>query len=353
MKRSMMTAVAALGLAVAVGSPRARGGPLDPNAFTPLGTLSISSGSYTFNTTTDQLLDSSNNVLFTGVTFNGIAVFDFSGITIGGGTFTGTGSRPLALLSQGNISFTGGRIDVSGGRGSVPPVFIPGSGGPGGFGGGAGPGAGSPGRNIPGSASTAGGGGFGGPGGPGMPGVPGDGSGGPGGPPYGDLATQLVGGSGGGRGNTTPLTVGYSGGGGGGAIELGATGSLAINGGTIAAAGGPGGGSGSGGGGSGGGIFLHADSVGLAGSGVLDVGGGFGSGGGGGGRILILANSYNNSGTFDLAGGSGNVVGSNGGPGVLTTGALPEPSSLLLLATALPIVAYTLRRRSSARSRAA
>src|SRR6516164_1682041 len=107
MKRSSMASVAVLGLAVAVGTPQARGGPLDPNAFTPLGTLNITSGSYTFNTTTDQLLDSSNNVLFTGVTFNGIAVFDFSQITISGGSFRGTGSNPLALLYLGNIGITG------------------------------------------------------------------------------------------------------------------------------------------------------------------------------------------------------------------------------------------------------
>src|SRR5262249_6165424 len=108
MKRSIMAAV--LGLAVGVGAPTARGGPLGPGAFTSLGTLNISSGSYTFNTTTDQLLNSSNQVLFTGVTFNGIAVFAFSQITISGGTFTVTGSvgptgmtgQPLALLSHGD-----------------------------------------------------------------------------------------------------------------------------------------------------------------------------------------------------------------------------------------------------------
>ena len=65
---------------------------------------------------------------------------------------------------------------------------------------------------------------------------------------------------------------------------------------------------GSGGGGSGGGIFLHADSVSLAGS-VLDVSGGagglgaIGPGGGGGGRILILANLYDHTGGFRLDGG--------------------------------------------------
>jgi hypothetical protein len=88
------------------GGVGARGGPLDPNAFTSLGTLNITSGSSTFNTTTDQLLDSSNNVLFTRVTYNGIAVFTFSGVTISGGAFTATGSNPLALLPQGNIIFT-------------------------------------------------------------------------------------------------------------------------------------------------------------------------------------------------------------------------------------------------------
>jgi hypothetical protein len=106
MRRSTIAAVAVLGLALAVGPAEARGGPLNPGAFPSLGTLNITGGSYyTFNTATDQLLDSSNNhVLFTGVTSNGIAVFDFSQIVIGGGTFTATGSNPLALLSQGGIT---------------------------------------------------------------------------------------------------------------------------------------------------------------------------------------------------------------------------------------------------------
>jgi hypothetical protein len=112
--------------------------------------------------------------------------------------------------------------------------------------------------------------------------------GGLGGAPYGNLDLQLIGGSGG-------STFG-----GWGAIELGATGSLTIDGGTIAAA------------------------------------GGFG---GFGGRILILANSYSNSGTFNLAGVGG------GGAGVLTI--VPEPSSLVLLAMALPVGACAWRRRMS------
>src|SRR5262245_32123952 len=124
MKRATRAAVAVLGLAVAVGSPMARGGgpigPLDPGQFPSLGTLNITSGAYTFNTTTDQLLDSSNNVLFTGVSFvsfGGAAVFDFSQITISGGTFNVVGNNPLWLLSQGDISFTGGSIGLDGGSG--------------------------------------------------------------------------------------------------------------------------------------------------------------------------------------------------------------------------------------------
>jgi hypothetical protein len=332
MNRSILAA-AVLGLAVAVGAPRARGGPLDPGAFTPLGTLNISGGSYTFNTTTDQLLDSSNNVLFTGVTFNGIAVFDFSQITISGGTFTATGSvgstgmigQPLALLSQGDINFTGGSINLDGGGGSNVG-HAGGAGGSGGFSGGS--------SSI--SGPGGGGGGFGG--GPGGPGGPG------GGRPYGDLNVQLIGGSGGGSGSAG------GGGGGGGAIELGASGSLTINGGTIAAGGGHGAGGLGGpnaGGGSGGGIFLHAASVSLAGSNVLNVSGGDGgsgvglggAGGGGGGRILILTELYKNTGTFNLAGGGGG----GGAAGVLTI--TPEPSGLILLAMALPAAAYALRGR--------
>jgi hypothetical protein len=345
MRRTTMAAVV-LGLAVALGTPMARGGgPLDPGAFPSLGTLNISGGSYTFNTTTDQLLDSSNNVLFTGVTFNGIAVFDFSQITIGGGTIGSTGSQPLALLSQGDIRSTGSSIYLNGGSYFSAYIAGPGGyngGGPGGAGAGPGGGGAGYGGRVP---LGGGGGGFGGRGGSG-------GSGGvnfPGGPPYGDLGTKLEGGSGGGAGS--------SGGGGGGAIELGAIGSITINGGTIQAEGSS---PQNGGGGAGGGIFLHANSVSLIGSSssdLLDVSGGYGgslfggsyAGGGGGGRILILANSYSASGPrlFNLAGGSGgSVPPGQGFGGVLTISIVPEPSSLVLLATALPAVAYALRRRA-------
>ena len=87
----------------------------------------------------------------------------------------------------------------------------------------------------------------------------------------------------------------------------------------------------------------HSTSVaGEAAAGGLDN-----NGGGGGGRILILANTYTASGTgiFNLAGGPGTgLYGDAGGSGVLTI--VPEPSSLVLLAMVLPIVAYSLRRRA-------
>ncbi|MGD0043193.1 MAG: hypothetical protein ABSE84_22795, partial [Isosphaeraceae bacterium] len=112
MTRSLTMAVGVLGLAVALGAPAVRGDLLNPDAFSSLGTLNITGGSYAFNTTTDTLSDSSGTVLFTGVPYNGIAVFDFSQIALSGATFTATGSGPLALLSQGDINFTGGTINV-------------------------------------------------------------------------------------------------------------------------------------------------------------------------------------------------------------------------------------------------
>ena len=209
MKRSSMAAVAVLGLAVAVGSPRARGGPigpLDPGAFPSLGTLNITSGSYTFNTTTGQLLDSSNNVLFTGVS-NGHAVFDFSQITISGGSFGVIGNNPLELLSQGNISFTGGSINLDGGAGGSGGSSAGGGGGPGGPGGygGGGGGAYGGGFGSGGLGLGPGGGGSGhlGGAGGGFGGAGGGFGGGSGGQPYG-FPFVLAGGSGGGGGSGTP-----------------------------------------------------------------------------------------------------------------------------------------------------
>ena len=108
--------------------------------------------------------------------------------------------------------------------------------------------------------------------------------------------------------------------------------------------------------------MLQGDSISLAGSDVLDVRGGLGGtgpggggssagggAGGGGGRINLFVGpgSYNIPGTFDLAGGgpggAGAGFGAAGELGIFVT--VPEPSSLILLATALPVAAYALRRR--------
>lgn len=175
-----------------------------------------------------------------------------------------------------------------------------------------------------------------------------------GGAPYGDLARQLQGGSGGG-------TSFGPGAGGGGAIEIGAVGSLVISGNVLANGGSTisGGARGGAGGGSGGGILLHADSVLLTGS-LSAVGGDGGSfsfipgpggsfidagGGGGGGRVTILSGpgGFSESGaTINVAGGAGGAGrafnspspgGSPGGAGVVTISTIPEPASLVLLGT--------------------
>lgn len=312
-----------MALTLAGVATRARADLFNPADFTSLGTLNLSAGSYTINTTTDQLLDSSNKVVFQGVTSGGVAVFDFRSIGLSGVTINVSGSDPLALLSQGNISIGGASINLA--SGSV-----------GGGGAESGPGAGGS------SEFGGGGGGFGGSGGGGYSSS--------GGATYGDLTTQLVGGSGGGQ--ATRGQVG-GGGGGGGAIELGAARSLTITGGTINANGG--GGGANAGGGSGGAIVLNADSVSLSGSDVLNVSGGGGGfvlgGGGGGGRILIATSSYSNSDTiFNLSGGGANTYAGAypGATGLQTLDVLPspEPSTAVLLATALPLVAaYAVWRR--------
>ncbi len=317
---------------------------LDPNAFTSLGTLSTTNGnSYTINT--DTLSLSGPGTSFTGVSSGGIAVFDFDSVTIAAGsTITATGSIPLAILSQSSITIDG-TVDGSGQDAvfqSSPPTT---PGGPGGYGGGhwasstqqpgQGPGGGgaSP-SGTTGSYYGGGGGGFGGAGGGG-----GD-SGGAGGSTYGDLLTQLVGGSGGATGIALNSggTYGTSGGGGGGAMELVAVNSLVIDaGGVVQADGGSGNGAayGGSGAGSGGGIILQASTVTNDGtvSAVGGNGGGggcCGGGGGGGGGILdvLYRTQQDGTGTYDVAGGSGGSGSSpasgDGTSGVVQYQTLPD-----------------------------
>jgi hypothetical protein len=91
------------------------------------------------------------------------------------------------------------------------------------------------------------------------------------------------------------------------------------------------------GGGSGGGVFLHADSVSVTGQADLELyGGGYGFGAGGLGEVEVMANSFN-------------LSDSNIGGDIITMGFLPEPSSLVLLASVLPVGAfYALRRPAGA-----
>jgi len=359
--------VAVLALLVFGAAGQAAAGPLNPLDFTSLGAFPSAPGAYTINTTgPNPTLTEPDGTALTGIVSNGIAVFDFNSIAVGSGqTFVGTGSLPLALLSQGDATING-LINVS----ATPPQYYgqASAGGPGGgsggniggFGpnGGGGPGGGGPGAVVtlgsPGlsvtSVSGGGGGGFGGPGGAGVgsTNLPG----GTAGARYGNLAQQLQGGSGGGSGSLT-------GGGGGGAIEIGAVGSLTIKtnfGAAILANGGsvPASGYGGGGGGSGGGIFLHANSVllmqaqleavGGAGSNSASIFGPNGSetaagGGGGGGQVTIL---YGSGGyvpiasIIDVAGGAGGLGGgSAGADGVITITGIPEPASLVLLGIGL------------------
>src|SRR4051794_10526664 len=88
-------------LALVLFIPAAATAQFDPNAFTSLGTLNVTSGTLTINTDT---LAMSGGATFTGVMRNQtggpqVAVFDFSTITIGSGvTVNVTGARALALL---------------------------------------------------------------------------------------------------------------------------------------------------------------------------------------------------------------------------------------------------------------
>ena len=357
--------VAVLALLVG-GAGRAGAGPLNPLDF-PLsdsGVFPTAAGTYTFDTSgPNPTLSGPGGPALTGVVSNGIAVFDFTAITVGGDqVFVGTGSVPLALLSRSDVNVNG-TIDVSGGgpfilmTGPGSSISPGGPGGPGGGGGGGGwhGGPGSPGPGGPGVGpggggggttnggfEAGGGGGFGGPGGAGsFSGPPGT-SGATGGRPYGDLALSLAGGSGGGGAGGKG---GGGGGGGGGAVEIGALGGITIGGSGILANGGSSAGIVFASGGSGGGIFLHGNSVELLS--VLSAKGGggglFGGSGGGGGRVLIQVGpgGFTDDGVIDVSGGPGGLPseppsrGNAGGDGVISITVVPEPASLVLLGIGL------------------
>jgi len=293
--------------AIAVaGSPgRGAAAMLDPTAFASLGTLNLTSGTYSFivgssgSPTLAQYNGIQFTTLFTGEVRDGINVFTFDSVSIGSGVILAAsnsgGAGPVALLSKTTESIAG-TINVSGGTGRTGP-------GGGFFGNGA---------NRP-----VGGGGA------------------PGGTFVGDLATELRGGGNGGTGFTNNGNPGAPGGGGGG-IELGAVQSIVLTStGVLNASGGAAfSGGGASGGGAGGGILLHAGTVTL--SGLLDARGGAGSafvggqggssagGAGGVGQILVGA----------VPGGL--IESGDSHPGVTINfvplaAPVPEPSSLVLL----------------------
>jgi hypothetical protein len=342
-------------LAMLAITPTVQGGYLDPAAFTSLGTLNLTSGNYTINTSgVPTLLDSSNNVLFTGTTYvqggsfdSTVSVLDFSSINIGTGVnIRITGDNPLALLSQANAQISG-TLNANGFQGDNSNAAIFGGTGDG-LGGAGGPGGGKGGDGTtPGQTGTGPGGGPGGPGGIGAVQAAGGSFGGMGGmnalglagPTYGNLYNLLQGGSGGGATGTSAFeSIGGGGGGGGGAVELGALGSITFFGpGTLEANGGN---SGSGfaanaGAGSGGGLLIHAPTIDLEyNSSILAQGG---TAFGGGGRILFLTDSgtvLNSGGSVSAAAGGGidNQQSGTVDYGFLTPASVPEPASIIMVA---------------------
>lgn len=247
-------------------------GGLDPNQFSSLGTLNVAAGSITINTNTLQVTGAASftGVLHSQVGSPAVAVFTFDDVAIASGvTITLTGNRPLAILSQGDISIQSNL--VANGASSTSNIGGEGilGGGFGGFGGiGASNVLGQDGGGIGGgmggvSSTSGGGGGFGGAGGLGTRGTVGPAAG-TGGATYGDLWYKLEGGSGGGGGAYIATPASGGGGGGGGALKIAAIGSLDLA--SVFANGGMGwvgggGNGGNGGSGSGGGIYLSGSTI--------------------------------------------------------------------------------------------
>jgi hypothetical protein len=115
MKPQRVPLVAVLGLLVgfpAVG----QAGPLNPSAFASLGAFPTAPGTYTFNTSGIPTLTGPGGINTSGVVGpDDIAVFTFNSIRVGDSiSVVGTGTRPLALLSYGDVVVSGtGVIDVS------------------------------------------------------------------------------------------------------------------------------------------------------------------------------------------------------------------------------------------------
>ena len=345
-----------IGLLALAAAPVAHAQILDPNAFASLGDFTLNAGTYTIDT--DALSYAGNAG---GILSSGIAVFDFSTITIGtNATINVTGTHPLALLSRSDFALgTGSSINLNGGMGGVgisnnhtggnPPPADSGIAGAGGYAGSQGPGGGSYGFS-----GGGGGGGFGGKGGNGYT-SPSFGA--PGGQAYGDLKAKLEGGSGGGAGSYLQGTFGLiasggGGGGGGGALEIATIDRLSIEGSFHADDGMGGSSSFGGGGGAGGGILLAGRRVEIATTGSLTARGGWGGsstlgGTGGGGRITIQTASdadFINNGSMDVRGG--NYYSDGKGVVTINGRVAPAPGSLVVaFIGAIPGGILLLRRK--------
>jgi hypothetical protein len=312
---------------------------LSNGAFDPAATVIIDTDSLTISggfTGTGTTVSAD-----TGFGSYSIAVFAFTDFELDALVSIQTvGSRPLAILSLGDLEVSG-TIDVSARLGTGHPDYneelIAGpGGGNGGLGNTTNVGTQQNGFTAAGAPTSSrgtwvnngggGGGAFGGNGGRGENNS--GGATGPFGTAFASLATLSAGIQGGSGGATAGGGSAFylgGGGGGGGGIELGADGTVAITvTGQVLANGGdannnpgvPGTGIGGGGGGAGGGILIHGTNV--QQHGVLSAVGGNGGaaprdgGGGGGGAILI---AYDASGTFDNTGGIQNVTGGLNGAG--------------------------------------
>jgi autotransporter-associated beta strand protein len=342
---------------------------LNPNSFASIGAVSAPSdvlGGNNFNT--DTLTATFGGTTYQGVTYAQpggppIAVFDFSSFSVGGGFIFATGSRPLAVLSRGDISMSNTSAVFGAGLGASAAAGV------GGYSGGSAivqnpntsgidvePGAG-PGGGGAAFTFGAGGGGYGGVGGSG--GGTSSGNIPAGGISYGGLPQILQGGSGGGATANSALPI--YGGGGGGAVEFAAIGNVNISG--VDASGGQfgGGSNGNAGGGSGGAILISAGGSISIGSLTANGGQGTGStalsagGGGGGGRIMIAGNTTYGFGSqptniiadIEVSGGTGSIGPNFGSAGVVTVDAqttdIPGTVSVILDGTPLSSVSSTSR----------
>lgn len=321
-------------------------GLFHPSNHAAASAFSSTPGLYWLNTD-DLQLTGPGGYAASGVLSDGAAVFSFTDFLLNvGATINTTGSRPAVILSQSDMVIAGGGIvaRAAGQAGGAPTQQ------------GQGPGGGYPGFGF--FGGPGGGGGYGGPGGMGQDNTNGDP--GAGGTTYGDIATLLLGGSGGGGSAIGNSTAGNSfGGAGGGAIELGAANLMLIAGDGVNANGVQGGGTGfeAGGGGSGGGIRLHAKRIinttmitangGNGGVGTFENGGG-----GGGGRILISPGSggFLDLGVTSARGGFGGSsffgVGQPGGIGSVQI--IPEPASLAMALVASGSLLLVNRKRRGA-----